>query len=213
MNPADLSKMAGSPRASQGERTAARAELEQMFHPNRSDLPMQGDVTQLVNGIKDAWDRQDPYVMDKGIGLSYGGPQGGANDLSHSLTVTGLRANDKPRKSGEPRSVFVDERGVFGTVPGGFKRRPSMFGPEHLRMIVENTPLINAVILRRDRTIKRFLRPNERARDMKFEVRKSDDLGVVRPRRARRRRCSNPSLYILALKKIRARCASSTATT
>ena len=184
MNAADLAKMASFPGSVPvAERTAARAELEQMFNPLRSDMPGQGDIAQLIHGVKAAWDAQDPMVT-KGLGLQ-GGPVGGSNNTNNMLTSTGLHDPNKPRKLSEPKSIFVDERGVFGTVPGGFKRRPSMFGPEHLRLMVENTPLINAIILRRDRTIKRFLRPNERNRDIKFEVRKSDDVGVVRPKKGK----------------------------
>ncbi len=184
MNEHELAQLMGTTAAPVKERTAARAEIEQLYFPAKSDMPGQGDVAQLVKGVMAAWKQSDPAILDKGLGLSYGGP-GGSNSMNGMLTSTGLRNNSRPPRPGEPKSIFVDERGVFGTVPGGFKRRPSMFGPEHLRMMVENTPLINAIILRRDRTIKRFLRPDERARDMKFEVRKSDDVGVVRAKKGK----------------------------
>lgn len=182
MNDRNLMIMAGNMEAHATERADARAEIQQLYHPTASDMPGTGEVSELVKSVMYAWESQDPAILDKGLGLSYGGPSGagGANQMNGMLTSTGLRNNNREPKPGEPKSIFVDERGVFGTVPGGFKRRPSLFGPEHLRMMVENMPLLNAVILRRDRTIKRFLRPNERSRDMKFEVRKADDSGKVR---------------------------------
>lgn len=186
MNEQDLIAMSRSTRIPMRERIAAQTEIEQLYFPTATEMPGSGDVSQLIKGVMEAWEHQDPAVMSKGLGISYGGPaDGGANNMNGMLTSTGLRNNSRPPKPGEPKSIFVDERGVFGTVPGGFKRRPSMFGPEHLRMMVENVPLINAIILRRDRTIKRFLRPNERARDMKFEIRKSDDVGVLRSKKGK----------------------------
>ena len=164
MTAQDLARLASYPGAPVSERTQARAELEAQFTPTKSDLPDQSAVKQLVEQIQYAYD-QAP--------LAKGG----------LWQNTGIYPIQGERKRGEAMSLFVDERGMFGTAPGGYKMRPSQFASFHLRMMVEQTPLINAIILRRQRVIGRFLRTAERNRELGFEVRRNDESGTVNARK------------------------------
>jgi len=164
MNAPELARVASSPDAPVAERVQARTELEAQFQPTTSDFPDQSAIRSLVEHIQSAYDQG---TMAKG-GLWQG---------------TGIYPIQGERKHGEAMSLFVDERGMFGTAPGGYKMRPSQFGSFHLRLMVEQTPLINAIILRRQRVIGRFLRTVERNRDLGFEVRRNDETGTVKPRK------------------------------
>ncbi len=146
------------------ERSDALAQVQQEYFPNASDMPPAGDVQQFVATCLSAYEEQ---------ALAKGGPAVGA--------WNGLPGPPSKRPPLSPKTILTDEMGLFGSTPGGYRRRPSQFGAEHLRMMVEHTPLLNAVISRRQRTIKRFLRPSERDRDVGFEIRKKDD---ERPLRA-----------------------------
>lgn len=159
MNAADLAKQASYP-APAMERIQARAELEKTFLPTRSDFPPMSDVQKLVNLVHMAWEHDEFLKSQRPVS-----------------------ATPSKRTGPQPVAVYIDQFGVFGSVPGGYRLRPSTFGAEQLRMMVEHTPLINAIILRRQRTIGRFLRPVERNRDIYFEVRRNDEAGTIKPRK------------------------------
>lgn len=147
--------------ASPQERNHAMSELQQQFAPTASDLPPPGDVDQLVQYCLQTYEEQD--MLKSGTSQVLG-------------AWNGLSISDRDRKGPlAPKTVFTDERGIFGNIPGGYRRRASMFGNEQMRMLVEAVPLINAIIGRRERTVQRFLRPSERDRDVGFEIRRKDD--------------------------------------
>lgn len=168
MNAQDLLRQASHPGAPLGERVSARGELERQFAPTRSDLPSQRQVTDLVQVILDT-QRQDDLLK--------------ATNSDTSSIQGNVQRPFTAAKPHEPKSILVDEAGLFGTVPGGYKQRPSQFGAAHLRALVENTPLINAIIMRRIRTVSRFLRPAESKRSIFFEVRRNDHSGTIKPRK------------------------------
>lgn len=148
--------------APQQERQHALSELQQQYAPTASDMPPAGDVDQLVDYCLGAYEQQ--ALMQK-------------SGTSQVLSAwNGLAVSDRRTKGSlAPKTVFTDERGIFGNVPGGYRRRASMFGAEQLRLLVDAVPLINAIIGRRERTVQRFLRPSERDRDVGFEIRRKDD--------------------------------------
>jgi len=168
--------VASSPNAPPNEAIAARAEMMQTFAPTRSDLPNPTDVASLVEALAAEYD-QAP-----GLHKGHLWPYAGMGELPSQSGITRSRAPH------EPKSVFVDEFGIVGSVPGGYITRPSAFGADHLRLMVEHTPLINAIILRRIRQIGRFLRPKESDREIGFAVRRmdgSDDANQKRDKRER----------------------------
>lgn len=163
MNAAEIARLASHPDAPPAERTQARAELERQYAPTRSDLPSSSGVQTLVNHLLYAYEH-DP-MLKAGPAGAFGAPlAGGPNRDDH-------------------KSVIVDKMGQFGTGPGGYRMRPSQFSPQHLRLMVEQVPLLNAIILRRVRTVGRFLRTAEAGRDIGFEVRKVSEVSSVKPRK------------------------------
>ena len=168
MNARELLQLASNPGAPASERVDARGQLERTYAPTRSELPSPKQVTDLAQVIMQTYQQQDLLKA--------------AN--SETATVTGdFQRPFAPPKPHEAKSILVDESGMFGAVPGGYKTRPTQFGAAHLRALVENTPLINAIIMRRIRTVTRFLRPAESRRDIYFEIRRNDYTGTVKERK------------------------------
>ena len=168
MNARELLQLASNPGAPTSERVDARGQLERTYAPTRSELPSPKQVTDLAQVIMQTYQQQDLLKA--------------AN--SETATVTGdFQRPFAPPKPHEAKSILVDESGMFGAVPGGYKTRPTQFGAAHLRALVENTPLINAIIMRRIRTVTRFLRPAESRRDIYFEIRRNDYTGTVKERK------------------------------
>lgn len=168
MNSRDLLQLASNPGVPASERVEARGELERTFAPTRSELPSQKQVKDLAQVIMDTYQQE---TLLKAANSETGSMQG---DFQRPFS---------PPKPHEAKSILVDESGMFGAVPGGYKSRPTQFGAPHLRALVENTPLINAIILRRIRTVTRFLRPAESRRDIYFEIRRNDATGTVKARK------------------------------
>src|SRR5579885_620144 len=121
MNAADLAKQASYPGASSVERIEARTELEKSFMPTRSDFPPRSDVDKLVQLVLSAWEHDDFLKSQRPVNTWPAAPAGTTK-----------------RGTAHPVAVYIDQFGVFGSVPGGYRLRPSTFGAEHLRMMVEH---------------------------------------------------------------------------
>ena len=153
MRPEQLAFFASDTRAPLQERAQARAELESIYKPTSSEMPSQADVA-MIRDVVLEWQQEEQFAK-------------AATQLQPMM-------NNVHRGPRELKSVLTDE--MNGTVmPGGYWERPAIYGFEHLKLMVENTPIINGVILRRTRQVLRFLRPWERGRDLGFEVRKAGD--------------------------------------
>lgn len=142
------------------ERTEALAELQSTFVPYPSDLPPVNDVRQLVEVFANGY--QEQALM-----------KGQVHDQQGVNAFGLIRPSDKSPAAS--RSVLVTDTVGMGSAGGGYRSRPSIFLAEQLRMMVEHTPILNAIIGRRERTVMRFLRPAERDRDVGFEIRRKDD--------------------------------------
>lgn len=152
MRPEQLALFSSDDRAPLNERTQARAELESIYRPTSSDMPSQADVAMIRDAVLE-WQQDQQFAK-------------AATQLQPSFSG----AAKGPR---EPKSVITDE--MSGAVmPGGYYERPSAFGFDHCRLLVEHTSVILGAILRRDRQVRRFLRSYERGRDLYYEVRKAD---------------------------------------
>lgn len=77
----------------------------------------------------------------------------------------------KKRQRG-PQSVYLDDLQVFAN--GDYFDKPSPLGFESLRQMVEQTPILNAVIMTRIRQVTRFCRPQEASDMPGFEIRHVD---------------------------------------
>lgn len=143
------------------ERRDALAALQWEHRPTASDMPHMHDVQSLVDVCLQSYET-NPIMTKGGI-------------PSNASTAFGYgRPSD--RGPGGAHSILVSDRAGLGMVGhGGYRMRPSLFQAEQLRLMVEHTPLLNAVIGRRERTVMRFLRPAERDRDVGFEIRREDD--------------------------------------
>lgn len=73
----------------------------------------------------------------------------------------------------------------INVLAGGYWERPALHGFDHLRLLLENTSIIQGIILRRHRQVSRFLRTWERGRDLGSEVRRSDDQNSGQGKRGR----------------------------
>ncbi len=158
MNPESLYQLSHHPQAPIRERLNARQELELAMAPTRSQLPAKSDVDRLAERFLALYEEQamtKAWVQPQSTGLSQS--NGGLPTSSG--------------KSVERKAIYVDETGHFR---GSYRLRPSAFGAEALRAVVANTPCINAIILRRIRTVSRFLRTCERGRDVRFVIRQCD---------------------------------------
>jgi len=77
----------------------------------------------------------------------------------------------KERQAGM-QSVFLDEMQL--SVMGEFYDKPGVFGFDAMRAMVDQTPILNAVIFTRIRQIQRFCRPQDNGRGPGFEIRLRD---------------------------------------
>lgn len=142
---------ANDPAARTSERVEARAELEKIYAPTSSEMPTMIDMAAIRDSVLE-WQTDEQFAKE--------------TQLQPRLV--------SPRSPREPKSVIVDE--LSGNcMAGGYWERPGLFGFDHLRLLVENTPIIQGVILRRQRQVSRFLRTWERGRDLYFKVCRSDD--------------------------------------
>lgn len=79
----------------------------------------------------------------------------------------------KPRTGGTGmQSVFLDERQI--QVLGDYYERPGAFGFDMMRMMVDKTPILSAVILTRQRQVKRFCRVQESGKGPGFAIKLKD---------------------------------------
>lgn len=70
------------------------------------------------------------------------------------------------------QSVYLDERRTQSL--GDYYERPGAFGFDMMRSMVEQTPILNAVILTRERQIRRFCRVQETGKGPGFAIRHKD---------------------------------------
>jgi len=70
------------------------------------------------------------------------------------------------------QSVYLDERRVQGL--GEYYERPGAFGFDMMRAMVDQTPILSAVIMTRERQIRRFCRVQETGQGPGFAIRHKD---------------------------------------
>lgn len=79
----------------------------------------------------------------------------------------------KPRNGNTGmQSVFLDERRI--EMLGDYYERPGQFGFEMMRAMVDKTPVLSAVILQRQRQVKRFCRVQESGKGPGFAIKLKD---------------------------------------
>ena len=146
------------PQAPADERSAAMAELQQAHMPSVGDLLPAAPILALVEQIQGAY----------------------ADEAQNQMMAKALDPNVVPfpsrrSKQGEPgmQSVQVDELQI--SVLGDYWDRPGMLSFDSLRAMVEQTPVLSAVVLTRSRQVQRFCAIAEQGNDAPgFEIRHVD---------------------------------------
>lgn len=143
--------VAFSDAAPQAERTEALAELQKAHAPTISDLLPTAELREVINYI--AGEYQEASMMKAAV----------------------VPFPSKAAKAGERgmQSVRLDDWSL--SIQGDYWERPSALGFDALRAMVEQTPVLNAVVMTRVRQVQRFCRVSEQNVDHPgFEIRHVD---------------------------------------
>ncbi len=133
----DARSVLADPRAPAAERFDAQAELSKGVAPSRSDLLPQDAVKEAI-----------AYINETGAG----------DALMKSQVVMTGRTSAAPPKRGM-QSVAVDTLQMGGG--GEYVERQGHLGFHGMRQMVNQTPILNAVVMTRIRQISRFCQPSE----------------------------------------------------
>lgn len=136
----DARQVAFNPSAPPDERTDALGQLQKAHHPLASDLLPAEDLRPVIRYIEEQYTEAAYQRM-----------------LAKSARVIPFPGRER-RKTGM-QSVYLDSMQIFAR--GDYFERPSPIGFDALRLMVEQTPILNAVIMARIRQVLRFCAPQE----------------------------------------------------
>ncbi len=125
------------PAAPAGEQFDAQAEMSRRYLPSASDLLPRPEIQEVIDFIQDGYAEQ---AM-----------------LAKAARVIPFPGRE-PRQKGM-QSVYLDHLRIFAY--GDYFDRPSPVGYDALRLMVEQTPVLNAVIMTRIRQVQRFAMAQE----------------------------------------------------
>jgi len=129
----DARQIAFDERAPPDERFDANAELQQTYMP--STVSPLGDMREMIEYIQD--DMAEQQMLQK-------------SQRAKIIQFPG----DEHRKTAAAQSVFLDKHQIFAR--GEFFEKPAPVGFEALRQMVEQTPVLAAVVMTRVRQVNRF---------------------------------------------------------
>ncbi len=132
------------------ERFDASSELQQTYMPLASALIPSEDIRQVIE-----------YVEEQSLMMKARGAQ-----------IISLDDHRKDKKTGGIQSVYIDDLQIYSQ--GEYWEKPSPLGFDSLRMMVDQTPVLNAVLLTRIRQLSAFTSPRETERGTGFEIRHID---------------------------------------
>ena len=133
-------------RAPADERRDAQSELQKAMMPTSSDLISSGNLAPVLEFMREQADREE-FAKS----LARQSPQPSANAGKRGM-----------------QSVRLDD--IQLNAMGDFYERPSMFGFESMRTMVEQTPVLSAVIFTRIRQVMRFCRQSADGKQPGFQV-------------------------------------------
>jgi hypothetical protein len=137
------------------ERVDALGILQKAYMPTESDLLPKGEIREVIQQIQDSFEESD---MRKA--------------LTNRVVVPFPSKNMKAGKPGMS-SLYLDDWQI--NIQGDYIDRPSALGFDSLRAMVEQTPVLNAVIFTRIRQVQRFARVAEQDTGLPgFEIRHVD---------------------------------------
>ncbi len=147
----DARAVLADPRAPQSEVFDAQSELGKAHQPSLSDMIPSADVLRMIDVINDGLADQ---AMLKG----------------GSAQIIPFPGEPRKTKAGM-QSTYVDDLQVFTT--GRARDKPSPLGFAQLREMVEQTPVLAAIVGTRMRQVSRFTQPSEDGLEG-FEIRHVD---------------------------------------
>jgi len=133
------------------ERIDAQTQLSKSHMPLSSDLIPNEDIQRTVDYISSLREQQ---MLVKGGG---------------SIPIPSRKTGKKSRGQ---QSVYLDDLQIFAH--GEYYDKPSPLGFESLRSMVDQTPVLNAVIMTRIRQVSRFTKPQEDDGGTGFVIRHRD---------------------------------------
>lgn len=144
-------KVAFDPRAPADERYEAQAELQKAAMPRAlSDLIPASNIQPIIDFINR--DLEDQAM---------------AKSLQRANVIPFPSNAVKDKKPGM-QSVWLDDLQI--NVNGDWFERPGQFSFDSMRAMVEQTPLLNSVIMTRQRQVARFCRPQQGGRGPGFKI-------------------------------------------
>jgi hypothetical protein len=149
-HPANIAFNAAAPA---GERFDAQAQLTKTYRPLSSEIMPADDIRPVIDAIRADLEEQDAMMKARGPGV---------------IPFPGQKS---PKERGM-KSVYLDDLQIFAH--GDYFEKPSPMGFDALRNIVEQTPVLNAVILTRIRQVSRFCSPQESGDGPGFVIRHID---------------------------------------
>lgn len=153
-------KVAFDPRAPADERFEAQAELQKAAMPSAlSDLIPASNIQPIIDFINR--DLEDQAM---------------AKALQRPNIIPFPTSAQKSRERGM-QSVWIDDMQI--NVNGDWFERPGQFTFDSMRGMVEQTPILNAVIMTRQRQVARFCRPQKGGRGPGFKIASKEKLENV----------------------------------
>lgn len=149
----DLVSTAFSQSAPADERAEALGVLQKAHMPGTSDLLPPPAIQELVEHIQDQYANQEMILAKSAKIFQFPG---------------------RPDKPVGMQSVYLDGLQIFAR--GDYFERPNPVGYETLRTMVEQTPILNAVLLTRIRQVQRFAAPQDGGRGSGFLITHRDRL-------------------------------------
>lgn len=151
-------KVAFDPRAPADERYEAQAELQKAAMPSAlSDLIPSSNIQPIIDYINRDLEDQ---AMAKALAKQ--------NVIPFPAKSRGERGM---------QSVWIDDMQI--NVNGDWFERPGQFSFDSMRAMVEQTPILNAVIMTRQRQVARFCRPQKGGRGPGFKIASKEKLENV----------------------------------
>jgi hypothetical protein len=142
------------PRAPAAERFDAQAELQQAAMPTASDLIPADRLKPLIDWVRDSYEEQE---FNKSLAFP---------------NVIPFPSRAVREKQPGMQSVYMDD--VTAGVFGDYFEKPGSFGFDSMRAMVDQTPILSAIVLTRIRQVQRFCRLQEHGKGPGFEIRLRD---------------------------------------
>lgn len=153
--------VAFDPRAPADERADAMAELQKSTMPKAlSDLIPASNLQPIIDYINRDMAEQEMAKAQR----------------SNIIPFPNGRDPSKKRERGM-QSVWIDDMQI--NVNGDWFERPGQFSFDAMRAMVEQTPVLNAVIMTRQRQVARFCRPQKGGKGPGFKISSKENLQNV----------------------------------